>query len=108
MPGFCCSGAAAAPGSVAEISLIELDADTCEAASVIAEVTGVRTLDALHLAAAQRAGGSSLPLLAFDLRQAQALRGGHVAIPLDLTPAIRHAGRRDRRLRPLLPRRPLA
>jgi predicted nucleic acid-binding protein len=55
-------------------SLIELDADTCEMGAAIAEVTGVRTLDALHLAAAQRAGGVALPFLTFDLRQAQAAR----------------------------------
>lgn len=56
------------------LSLIELDADTCEMGAAIAEVTGVRTLDALHLAAAQRAGGVALPFLTFDLRQAQAAR----------------------------------
>lgn len=54
------------------LSLIELDRDTCEAAAAIAEVTGVRTLDALHLGAAQRAGGAAIPFLAFDVRQAQA------------------------------------
>jgi predicted nucleic acid-binding protein len=34
----------------------------------------VRTLDALHLAAAQRVGGPAMPFLTFDLRQAQAAR----------------------------------
>lgn len=57
------------------LSLIELDAETCEMGSAIAEVTGVRTLDALHLAAAQRAGGAAVPFLTFDVRQAQAARG---------------------------------
>ena len=56
------------------LSLIELDADTCEIGATIAEVTGVRTLDALHLAAAQRAGGAAVPFLTFDVRQAQAAR----------------------------------
>ncbi len=56
------------------LSLIELDADTCEMAAAIAEVVGVRTLDALHLAAAQRAGGDAVPFLTFDVRQAQAAR----------------------------------
>lgn len=56
------------------ISIVELDGVTCEAAATIAEVTGVRTLDALHLAAAQRVGGSALPFLTYDLRQAQAAR----------------------------------
>lgn len=56
------------------LSIIELDGETCEAAAGIAEVTGVRTLDALHLGAAQRAGGGGLPFLTFDIRQAQAAR----------------------------------
>jgi predicted nucleic acid-binding protein len=55
-------------------SLVELDAETCEMGAAVAELTGVRTLDALHLAAAQRAGGASMPFLTFDLRQAQAAR----------------------------------
>jgi predicted nucleic acid-binding protein len=57
------------------LSIIELDEVTCEMAAAIAEVTGVRTRDALHLAAAQRAGGPAIPFLTFDLRQAQAARG---------------------------------
>ena len=56
------------------LSVIELDATTCELAAAIAEVTGVRTLDALHLGAAQRVGGPAVPFLTFDLRQAQAAR----------------------------------
>lgn len=56
------------------LSLVELDAVTCESAATIAEVTGVRTLDALHLAATQRLGGPAVPLLTFDVRQAQAAR----------------------------------
>ncbi|MCA1681501.1 MAG: type II toxin-antitoxin system VapC family toxin [Actinobacteria bacterium] len=59
---------------VKALSLIELDAETCEMAAAIAEVVGVRTLDALHLAAAQRAGGDTIPFLTFDVRQAQAAR----------------------------------
>lgn len=55
--------------------VVELDAETCERAASIAEVTGVRTLDALHLGAAQRVGGSDASFLTFDLRQAQAARG---------------------------------
>ena len=65
---------AAFSADLASLSLIELDADTCEMAAAIAEITGVRTLDALHLAAAQRAGGPAVPFLTFDLRQAQAAR----------------------------------
>lgn len=56
------------------LSIVELDEATCDAAASIAEVTGVRTLDALHIAAVQRAGGAAVPLLTFDVRQAQAAR----------------------------------
>ncbi len=56
------------------LSIVELDEVTCETAAAIAELTGVRTLDALHLAAAQRVGGAAVPFLTFDLRQAQAAR----------------------------------
>jgi uncharacterized protein len=56
------------------LSIVELDEVTCEAAATVAEVTGVRTLDALHLAAAQRVGGSAVPFLTFDARQAQTAR----------------------------------
>ena len=54
--------------------IVELDAFTCEAAATISELTGARTLDALHLAAAQRLGGASIAFVTFDLRQAQAAR----------------------------------
>ena len=60
---------------LAAFSIIELDQVTCEAAADIAEITGVRILDALHLAAARRAGGSAVPFLTYDVRQAQAARG---------------------------------
>lgn len=56
------------------LSIVELDEVTCEGAAQVAEVTGVRTLDALHLAAAQRVGGPAVPFLTFDVRQAQAAR----------------------------------
>jgi predicted nucleic acid-binding protein len=59
---------------MAVFSIVELDEVTCEAAASIAELTGVRTLDSLHLAAAQRAGGPGSPFLTFDRRQAQAAR----------------------------------
>jgi predicted nucleic acid-binding protein len=72
------SDAAAARKAFAEdvhvFSIVELDEITCETAAAIAETTGVRTLDALHLAAAQRAGGAAVPFLTFDVRQAQAAR----------------------------------
>ncbi len=56
------------------ISIIELDEATCDSAASIAETTGVRTLDALHLAAAQRVSAPGVGFLTFDLRQAQAAR----------------------------------
>ena len=59
---------------LAAFSVVELDAATCELAATIAEQTGVRTLDALHLGAASRLG-TSLTFLTFDVRQAQAARG---------------------------------
>jgi uncharacterized protein len=62
-------------GDLEALSVVELDEVTCEAAATVAEVTGVQTLDALHLAAAQRVGGPAVPFLTFDARQAQAARG---------------------------------
>ena len=55
-------------------SIVELDEATCESAATIAETTSVRTLDALHLAAAQRVSAPGMGFLTFDLRQAQAAR----------------------------------
>lgn len=55
------------------VSIVELDAATCELAATIAEQTGVRTLDALHLGAARRIG-TAITFLTFDARQAQAAR----------------------------------
>ena len=54
--------------------IAELDAPTCDSAAGIAEVTGSRTLDALHLAAAIRVRSGSLTFLTYDLRQGQAAR----------------------------------
>ncbi len=59
---------------IAAFGIVELDGVTCEAAADIAELTGARTLDALHLAAARRIGGAAVPFVTFDLRQAQAAR----------------------------------
>lgn len=56
------------------VSIIELDEATCDQAASIAETTGLRTLDALHLAAAQRVSEPGVGFLTFDLRQAQAAR----------------------------------
>lgn len=55
--------------------VVLLDDDTCDLAAQIAEATGCRSLDALHLAAATRVGVSgSLAFLTYDVRQAQVAR----------------------------------
>lgn len=61
-------------------NVIELDEVTCSLAADIAELTGVRSLDALHLAAASRLGPQVLQLLTFDVRQAQAARQLHFTV----------------------------
>jgi predicted nucleic acid-binding protein len=53
---------------------IEIDQQTCDLAAEIAESMGTRTLDALHLGAAERIRGASLAFLTFDVRQARAAR----------------------------------
>jgi hypothetical protein len=58
----------------ARFFVVELDATTCRRAGDLAETLQLRTLDALHLAAAERAGGAALPFVTYDLRQAQAAR----------------------------------
>lgn len=58
----------------ARFNVVALDDATCDIAADLAEVTGLRTLDALHLAAATRVGRASLTMLTFDIRQAQAAR----------------------------------
>jgi len=54
--------------------VVEIDETTCRRAGELAESLQVRTLDALHLAAAERAGGSALTFLTYDARQAHAAR----------------------------------
>jgi uncharacterized protein len=56
------------------IHVVALDAATCARAADLAESTGARSLDALHLAAAARAGAPALRLLAFDHRLARTAR----------------------------------
>lgn len=58
----------------ARLLVVALDHDLCRRAAVIGVSTGTRTLDALHLAAAERAGGTALRFLTFDRRLAQAAR----------------------------------
>jgi predicted nucleic acid-binding protein len=64
---------------LASFAVVELDAATCELAATIAEQTGVRTLDALHLGAARRLG-TAVTFLTFDVRQATAARSLGMAV----------------------------
>jgi predicted nucleic acid-binding protein len=61
-------------GNWRDTEVVELDETTCGLAAGLAEMTGVKTLDALHLAAAQRAGAPTAPFVTFDRRQAEAAR----------------------------------
>lgn len=54
--------------------IVEIDLVTTEVAADVAESTGTRTLDALHLGAALRLGSEILEFLTFDVRQAVAAR----------------------------------
>ena len=56
------------------LAMIVVDEAVATAGSEIAEVLGVRSLDAIHLASARRLNLPSLTFLTFDLRQAQAAR----------------------------------
>jgi uncharacterized protein len=53
--------------------VIEVDEDVCERAAAIAEGTGVRSLDAIHLGAAEPLRGA-VSFLTYDRRQAEAAR----------------------------------
>jgi uncharacterized protein len=54
-------------------ALVGLDPTTCNEAARIAETTSCRSLDAIHLASALRAGAATT-VLTFDVRQAQVAR----------------------------------
>ena len=54
--------------------VVALDDAVCRRAAELGIATGARSLDALHLAAAERAGGRSIPVFTFDVRLAQAAR----------------------------------
>ncbi|HJP65753.1 MAG TPA: type II toxin-antitoxin system VapC family toxin [Actinomycetota bacterium] len=59
----------------ARTNVLELDAATCDAAARIAELTCLRTLDALHLGAAGAiAESGDVSMLTYDVRQAEAAR----------------------------------
>jgi predicted nucleic acid-binding protein len=56
------------------ILVVAVDDEVCRRAAAFGASTGSRTLDALHLAAADRAGGRSIPIVTFDVRLAQSAR----------------------------------
>jgi predicted nucleic acid-binding protein len=55
-------------------AVVAADATTLGLAASLAEATGVRSLDALHLASVQRLSSRTLRLVTFDLRLAAAAR----------------------------------
>ena len=56
------------------MQIAELDEHLCERAAELAERTGARALDALHLGAADVMGGGEFPFVTFDRRLANAAR----------------------------------
>jgi predicted nucleic acid-binding protein len=54
-------------------ALVGMDAAICNSAARVAEQTGCRSLDAIHVASALRAG-SNTTFLTFDIRQGQVAR----------------------------------
>lgn len=54
--------------------VVSLDDLVCRRAAEFGAATGARALDALHLAAADRAGGRSIPVVTFDIRLGLAAR----------------------------------
>ena len=56
------------------MALVAVDEETCNTAARIAEDLGVRSLDAIHLASAQRLLIPAIAFITFDRRQAQAAR----------------------------------
>lgn len=55
-------------------AVVDLDDTLCGRAADLGVQHRVRSLDALHLAAAERAGGAALTFLTFDTRLADAAR----------------------------------
>jgi predicted nucleic acid-binding protein len=54
--------------------VVSLDDEVCRRAVEFGIATGARSLDAMHLAAADRAGGRSVPIVTFDIRLGHAAR----------------------------------
>ncbi len=58
-----------------ELAVVELNEAVCSRAAELAEITGAKTLDALHLGAASTAGAEGgLPIATFDRRLADVAR----------------------------------
>ncbi len=71
------------------IRVVRIDHVLCRRAGALGSKVGIRTLDALHLAAAERAGGAELRFLTFDSRLAVAAR----AMGFDVVGASSPSGR---------------
>ena len=56
------------------ISIIEVDALVCADAASIAEETGLRSLDSIHVASARRVSDVDITFITFDVRQAEVAR----------------------------------
>lgn len=54
--------------------VVALDEVLCRRAAELGIATGARSMDALHLAAAERAGGRSMAIVTFDVRLGHAAR----------------------------------
>ena len=56
------------------ISIIEVDALVCAEAASIAEETGLRSLDSIHVASSRRISDVDITFITFDVRQAAVAR----------------------------------
>lgn len=68
------AGQAQVTSDLDAFAMVMCDEAVAMAASAIGETLGVRSLDAIHLASAQRLRVDDLAFVTFDLRQAQAAR----------------------------------
>ena len=62
------------------MAVVAADATTLGLAASLAEATGVRSLDAVHLASMQRLASRTMRLLTFDVRMAAAARGLGISV----------------------------
>ena len=66
-----------------DVRVVEIDADVTRAAATLAVAHGLRSLDALHLAAAETVAGPDLRVITWDRRLWQAARAlGLVVLPV--------------------------